>query len=130
MEVIRPLIGVDDGDDLLWGGAGNDALYGGNSSDHLDGGPDTDTCTRGDTITGYDLGEILGQRLSDQTLAILKNCEPEKFVPTTSYEKVLNALVKHKLFSYVGQGMNFDVIVYQTSENPDSYQVDITRVWR
>ena len=35
-----------------------------------------------------------------------------------------------ELFSYVGQGMNFDVIVYQTSENPDSYQVDITRVWR
>ena len=55
MEVIRPLIGVDDGDDLLWGGAGNDALYGGNSSDHLDGGPDTDTCTRGDAITGYEV---------------------------------------------------------------------------
>ena len=49
-----------------------------------------------------DLGEILGQRLSDQTLAILKNCEPEKFVPTTSYEKVLNALVKHKFALLLG----------------------------
>ena len=35
-----------------------------------------------------------------------------------------------ELFSYIGQGQNFDVSVYLTSENPRRYLIDITRVWR
>ena len=37
------LIGVLDGDDLLWGGTGDDILYGGNGSDILYGGDGDDT---------------------------------------------------------------------------------------
>ena len=35
-----------------------------------------------------------------------------------------------EMFSFIGQGMNFDVTVYRTSGDPPKYQVDITKVWR
>ena len=35
-----------------------------------------------------------------------------------------------RLIDYIGQGTNFDVVVYQTDESPDRYEIDITRIWR
>ncbi len=35
-----------------------------------------------------------------------------------------------RLIDYIGQGTNFDVVVYQDVENHDRYVIDITRIWQ